>query len=148
VGVAGYRVYRGGVQVGTTTALQYLDSGLQPQTTYGYEVRAYDAAGNVGPAASASATTPGGADTVAPSVPSGLQATVLKGRKVRLSWNASTDNVGVAGYDVFRNGVQIAAPTGTSYTHRPPRGTFTYQVRARDAAGNVSALSVGVTVTT
>jgi len=146
--VAGYRVYRGGVQIGTTAALQYLDSGLQPQTTYGYEVRAYDAAGNVGPAAAASATTPGGADTVAPSVPSGLQATVLKGRKVKLSWNASTDNAGVVGYDVFRNGVQIAAPTGTSYTHRPPKGTFTYQVRARDAAGNVSGLSAGVTVST
>jgi len=147
VGVAGYRVYRGGVQIGTTTALSYLDTGLQPQTTYGYEVRAYDAAGNVGPAASASAITPA-ADNVAPSVPTGLQATALKGRKVRLSWNASADNVGVVGYDVFRNGAQIAAPTGTSYTHRPPKGTFTYQVRARDAAGNVSALSAGVTVTT
>ena len=148
VAVAGYRVYRNSVQVGTTTALSYLDSGLQPQTTYGYEVRAYDAAGNVGPAALASATTPGGADTVAPSVPTGLQATVLKGRKVRLSWNASTDNVGVVGYHVVRSSVQIAAPAGTSYTHRPPKGTFMYQVRARDAAGNVSGLSAGVTVTT
>lgn len=147
VAVAGYRVYRGGVQIGTTSALAYLDSGLQPQTTYSYEVRAYDAAGNVGPAVAASATTPG-ADTVAPSVPTGLQATILKGRKVRLSWSASNDNVGVVGYDVYRTGLAIAAPTGTSYTHRPPKGTFTYQVRARDAAGNVSGLSAAVTVTT
>ncbi len=145
--VAGYRVYRGGALMGTTTALSYLDSGLQPQTLYAYEVRAYDAAGNVGPAAAASATTPG-ADTVAPSVPTGLSATVLKGRKVRLSWNASTDNAGVVGYHVVRSSVQIAASTGTSYTHRPPRGAFTYQVRALDAAGNVSGLSAAVTVTT
>jgi chitodextrinase len=147
VGVAGYKVYRGGALVGTTSALSYLDSGLQPQTTYSYEVRAYDAAGNVGPAASASATTPG-VDATPPSTPNGLQATVQKGRKVALSWNASTDNVGVAGYDVLRNGVRISQPSGTSYTDRPGRGTFTYQVRARDAAGNLSGLSGGITVTT
>jgi len=147
VSVAGYRIYRDGVQVGTTTSLSYLDSGLLPQTPYDYEVRAYDSAGNLGPAAAASATTPG-ADTVAPSVPTGLTATVLKGRKVRLSWNASADNTGVVGYHVVRSSVQIAAPTSTSYTHRPPKGTFTYQVRARDAAGNASGLSAAVTVTT
>ena len=147
VGVAGYRVYRNGTQVDTTTALSYLDSGLLPQTPYTYEVRAYDAAGNVGPAATASATTPG-ADTASPSVPAGLTAKLQKGRKVLLSWNASNDNVGVVGYDVYRGGVRVAGPVGTSYTDRPGRGTFTYQVRARDAAGNVSGMSAAVTVTT
>jgi len=147
VSVAGYRVYRGGVLVGSTTALSYLDAGLQLQTTYAYDVRAYDAAGNVGPAATANATTPA-ADATAPSVPAGLKATVQKGRKVALSWNASSDNIGVVGYDVFRNGAKVAGPAGTSYTDRPGRGTFTYQVRARDAAGNVSGLSSSVTVTT
>ena len=146
VGVAGYRIYRDATLVGTTSALTYLDSGLQAQTPYSYEVRAYDAAGNVGAAASASTTTPG-ADGQPPSVPSGLQATAMKGKKVRLSWNASIDNVGVVGYDVFRNGVQIASPAVTSYTYRPPRGTFSYQVRARDATGNVSGLSPAVTFT-
>ncbi|MBM2822070.1 MAG: hypothetical protein HW413_816 [Thermoleophilia bacterium] len=147
VGVTGYRVYRGATLVGTTSALAYLDSGLQPQTQYAYEVRAYDAAGNVGPAAVASATTPG-ADTASPSVPTGLKATVKKGRKVVLSWNVSTDNVGVAGYDVYRGGVKVAGPSGPTYSDRPGRGTFTYQVRARDAAGNVSDLSAGIVVTT
>lgn len=147
VGVAGYQVYRNSALIGTTTALSYLDSGLQPQTSYGYEVRAYDAAGNVGPAATASATTPG-ADTASPSVPSNLKATLQKGRKVALSWNASTDDVGVAGYDVYRNDVRVAGPVGTSYTDRPGRGTFTYQVRARDAAGNASGMSTAATVKT
>ncbi len=147
VGVAGYRVYRGGSLIGTTSALSYLDSGLQPQTQYPYEVRAYDAVGNIGLAASASATTPG-ADTASPSVPTGLKAAVQKGRKVALSWNASNDNVGVVGYDVYRNGVKVAGPPGTSYSDRPGRGTFAYQVRARDAAGNISGLSAPVTVTT
>ena len=148
VGVAGYRVFRNGSQVTETTALSYLDTGRSPSTTYSYEVRAYDAAGNVGVPATASATTPAGGDTAAPSVPTGLTASVQKGRKVVLSWNASTDNVGVVGYDVYRNGSRIAGPTGTSYTDRPGRGTFTYQVRARDAAGNVSGPSVSVSVTT
>ncbi|MGH3135572.1 MAG: alpha-amylase, partial [Gaiellaceae bacterium] len=147
VGVAGYRVYRNGIQVGTTTMLAYSDTGLQPQTPYTYEVRAYDAAGSVGPAATASATTPG-VDTASPSVPTGLTAKVQKGRKVVLSWNASNDNVGAVGYDVFRSSVQVAGPAGTSYTDRPGRGTFSYQVRARDAAGNVSGMSTAVTVTT
>lgn len=71
-----------------------------------------------------------------------------KGRKVVLSWNASNDNAGVVGYEVVRNSVKVAGPSGTSYTDRPGRGTYTYQVRARDAAGNVSGLTAGVTVTT
>ena len=148
VGVAGYRVFRNGTQVIETTALSYLDTGRSPSTTYAYEVRAYDAAGNVGVPATASATTPGSGDNAAPSVPTGLKATVQKGRKVALSWNASTDNVGVVAYDLYRNGSRIAGPTGTSYSDRPGRGTFTYQVRARDAAGNVSGPSAGISVTT
>jgi hypothetical protein len=67
---------------------------------------------------------------------------------VALAWNTSTDNIGVVGYDVLRNGVRISQPLGTSYTDRPGRGTFTYQVRARDAVGNLSGLSSSVTVTT
>jgi chitodextrinase len=148
VGVAGYRVYRDGAQITQTGSLSYLDTGLAPQTTYAYQVRAYDAAGNVGPPASASATTPAAGDTVAPSAPTGLSAAVKKGRRVALSWNASSDNVGVVGYNVYRGGALIAQPTGTSYSDRPPRGTFTYVVRARDAAGNVSGPSASVTVTT
>jgi hypothetical protein len=73
---------------------------------------------------------------------------VQKNRRVVLSWNAATDNVAVVGYDVYRNGTRIAQPTGTSYSHRPPRGTSTYVVRARDAAGNASGPSASVTVTT
>jgi chitodextrinase len=148
VGVAGYRLFRNGSQVTETAALSYLDTGRSPSTTYAYEVRAYDAAGNVGGPATASATTPGGGDTAAPSVPTGLTATVQKGRKVALSWNASTDNVGVVGYDLYRNGSRVAGPAGTTYSDRPGRGTFTYQVRARDAAGNVSGPSASLTVTT
>ena len=148
VGVVGYRLYRGATLITDQPGLSFSDTGRSASTTYTYQVRAYDAAGNVGLPASASVTTPGSGDTTNPSVPTGLQASVAKGRRVSLGWSASSDNVAVVGYDVYRNGTRIAAPTGTSYDDRPGRGTFTYQVRARDAAGNLSALSAGVTVTT
>ncbi len=67
-----------------------------------------------------------------------------------LSWTAATDNYGVAGYYVYRNGTQIAAPSGTSYTDSSlsPSTTYSYTVKAADAAGNLSAASSAVGVTT
>lgn len=146
VGVSGYRVYRGGAEVATTTALSYTDSGLLPSTQYAYEVVAYDAAGNAsGPAATTGWTqTP---DLTAPSAPTGFTATVKSGRRVALAWNASTDNVAVASYRIYRNGSQVAQVTGTSYTDKPGRGTFTYYVVAVDTSSNLSAPSSSKTVT-
>ena len=70
VGVTGYRVYRGGVQVGTTASTTYTDSGLAASTTYGYTVRAYDAASNLGPASNtATATTQSGSAPPPPPPP-------------------------------------------------------------------------------
>src|SRR5207245_11098323 len=65
----------------------------------------------------AAAFKPAGADTTAPSVPTNLTASVISSSQINLSWNASTDNVGVAGYYVFRNGAQIAQVTATSYSN-------------------------------
>jgi chitodextrinase len=146
VGVTGYRVYRNGVQVGTTSELTYVDPDRAPLTTYSYEIRAYDAATNLGPAAVGTVTT-GAPQGVGPAVPASLRATVQSGRQVRLTWNASTDDVGVAAYEVFRNGRKLGEAAATSYVDRPGRGRFTYRVRARDTDGNVSQLSVAVTVT-
>jgi Gametolysin peptidase M11/Fibronectin type III domain len=137
VGVTGYRVYRGGTQIGSTTGLSYTDSGLTPSTTYAYEVRAVDAATNLGPPRAASATTPAQTDVTPPSAPA-LTATVVKGRRVELSWTASSDASGIAAYRVLRNGVQIAQTTARSLSDRPGRGTFTYVVRAVDGAGNTA----------
>jgi hypothetical protein len=97
-------------------------------------------------------TTPACPDTTPPSVPTGLNKTLLKCDKVSIAWNASTDDVGVTAYRVYRNGVLIAtvaAPT-TSYTDTTVAAetTYTYTVSAVDAAGNESAQSSGLTVTT
>ena len=89
-------------------------------------------------------TTP---DTTAPTVPTGLTA-VASASQVSLSWNASTDSIGVTGYRVYRNGTQIAAPASNSYIDgNLVPGTYSYTVAAVDTAGNVSAQSGSVSAT-
>ena len=140
VGVAGYRVSRDGTLLGTVTTTQYNDTGLVPLTTYSYTVVAVDAAGNTSGVATRSFTMPQ-ADTTAPTAPANLRATSLTKSKANLAWNASTDNVGVAGYRVYRNGVLVATVTGLTWTDSRQRLATTYFVRAFDAAGNASAQS-------
>ena len=94
-------------------------------------------------------TTPS-VDTTLPSTPIGLTAAVAGSSGANLSWSASTDNVGVTGYIVRRNGIQVATPATTSFadTGLSAATTYTYTVAARDAAGNTSPNSTSVNVTT
>ncbi|HMN47222.1 MAG TPA: family 31 carbohydrate-binding protein [Povalibacter sp.] len=91
-------------------------------------------------------------DVTAPSVPTGLQATAQNGHAVQLTWTASTDDKGVAKYDVYRNGgaTAVGSPTTNSFvnTGLNEQTAYTYRVRACDAAGNCSAQSAPVSVTT
>ena len=150
VGVTGYDVFRNGTQVGTTTTTSYQDTGLTAGTTYSYTVAAYDAAGNVSAQSTAASATTQAPDTTPPSVPAGLSATAVSSTQINLSWTASTDNVGVTGYDVFRNGTQVGTTTTTSYqdTGLTAGTTYSYTVAAYDAAGNVSAQSTAASATT
>ncbi|MEU9127683.1 glycosyl hydrolase family 18 protein [Kitasatospora sp. NPDC048540] len=87
-------------------------------------------------------------DTTAPSVPGGLQGALSGGSGAALSWTASTDNVGVAGYDVFDGAAKAATVTGTSATVTGlSAGAHAFTVVAFDAAGNRSAAAGPVTVT-
>src|SRR5881296_444460 len=88
------------------------------------------------------------ADTTPPSPPTGLTGAAAGSTGANLSWGASTDNVGVTGYTVRRNGVQVATPATTSYADTGLSvGTYSYTVAARDAAGNISANSTSVSIT-
>ncbi|HZI05435.1 MAG TPA: carbohydrate binding domain-containing protein, partial [Archangium sp.] len=89
-------------------------------------------------------------DSTAPSVPSGLAAPSKTATSVSLTWTASTDASGIAGYDVYRNGSLVGSPGSASYTDNGLSAgtTYSYTVRARDTAGNVSALSAALSVTT
>jgi chitodextrinase len=79
-----------------------------------------------------------------------LTATAISTSQVNLTWSASADNVGVTTYDVYRGGTKVATVATTSYgdTGRAASTQYTYTVRARDAAGNVSIASNAVSVTT
>jgi hexosaminidase len=89
-------------------------------------------------------------DQTAPSVPASVTATVLTSRSVLLTWSAATDNLAVTGYRVYRDGSDIAAVSGTTYTDTTLEGGTTYQytIKARDGTGNTSVESVPVSATT
>ncbi len=90
------------------------------------------------------------ADTTAPTAPASLRSTSISSTSVALAWNASTDNVGVTGYKVFRGSTQVGTATGTSFTvgGLSAATAYTFTVRAHDAAGNTSAASNALSVTT
>ncbi len=154
VAVTGYKVYRssgGGsyALIASPTTAYFADSGLTNNTAYSYKVSAVDAAGNTSPQSAIAAATPSaGADTQAPSVP-GAPAATPGSKQVSLTWSPSIDNVAVAGYRVLRNGVQVGAPSGTSFTDTGlTNGTsYSYTVAAVDAAGNASAPSSATSAT-
>jgi chitodextrinase len=155
VGVAGYTIYRDGTSLNTVsgTTLAYTDNTAQPSTSYSYTVDAFDAAGNhSAQSTAASVTTPSGSDTQAPSIPTGLIASAASATQVNLAWQASTDNVGVTGYTIFRNGTSLNTVSGTTlaYTDNTvqPSTSYFYTVDAFDAAGNHSAQSTAASVTT
>jgi len=157
VGVTGYRVLRGGVAIGqVTSGTQYVDTTTLPNTSYSYQVMAYDAANNTS-ALSAAATvkTPNQPDSQAPTAPANLQATAVNSKQINLTWTASTDNVGVAAYDIYRavgSGTPIKVGSVSTLTYGDTGLTantkYSYYVVARDAAGNISGPSATVTAQT
>lgn len=90
------------------------------------------------------------ADASAPTVPTGVTAAATSPFSADISWNASTDDIGIAGYDVFRDGVLVASLGNVltwTDTATLAGTTHQYAVRARDTSGNVSTLSDPVSVT-
>ncbi|KUN22892.1 chitinase [Streptomyces antibioticus] len=92
----------------------------------------------------------GGSDTQAPTAPAGLRSTAKTSSTVSLAWNASTDNVGVTAYDIYSGSNQVLSVSGTTATVSGLSAStaYTFTVKARDAAGNTSAASNAVSVTT
>ena len=152
VGVTAYEVFRGGVSQGTVTGTSYNATGLTASTAYSFTVRARDAANNNSAqngALSVTTSAPTG-DTQAPTVPTNLTSSNVTFSSLTLSWTASTDNVGVTAYEVFRGGVSQGTVTGTSYnaTGLTASTAYSFTVRARDAANNNSAQSSSLSITT
>jgi chitodextrinase len=145
----GYKVFRNGTQVAAPTGTTYTDSGLTPGTTYNYTVAAIDTGNHVsGQSTAASGVT--AADTTAPSVPANLRSTLKTASSVALAWDASTDNTGVKDYVIYRNGTQVGTSTTASFTDSAlvPNTAYSFTVKARDLANNLSAASSALSVTT
>ncbi|MBX4189188.1 fibronectin type III domain-containing protein [Candidatus Parcubacteria bacterium] len=130
----------------------YTLTGLQPGVQYGASIETVSMSGRVYASNpiyfSVGTTTLPTSDTTPPSTPNLSGA--LSGSSAALSWTASTDNVGVTGYKVYRNGALLTSLTSTSYTDSSVSAgtTYSYAVSAYDAAGNASAQSNSITLTT
>ncbi|MFJ4671208.1 discoidin domain-containing protein [Kitasatospora purpeofusca] len=149
VGVTGYDLYADGQLLTSVggSVLTYTDS-RPDSATVSYFVRAKDAAGNQSANSNTVTRTGQGGDTRAPSAPSGLAYTQAGPGQIRLSWQASTDDVGVTGYELYADGQLLTSVDGSVLTYtdsRPDSATVSYYVTARDAAGNRSASSNTVT---
>ena len=160
VGVVGYRVYRSASflkQVGGTSTSE---TGLSANTQYCYSVSAVDAASNESAQSAQQCATTlsgGGGDTTPPSTPTSLSVSIISSSQLNVTWTASMDNVGVTGYRLERcqgascsSFSQIATPATNSYSNTglSASTSYTYRVRAVDAAGNLSGYSNTYSATT
>ena len=173
-GVAGYKIFMNGKEIGTVASQKLEIQKLQASTTYTFAVSAYNQHGASSPqstlfkvtthapqlanasttatltSSSTLATSSSTPDTIVPSTPTHLSASAVSTSEIDLSWTASTDNVGVAGYRIFSGSAFIATSSGTSYksTGLLAGSTYPYAVAAYDAAGNASPQSASVGATT
>ena len=155
VGVVGYNVYLNEAKVNETliTTTEYDLTALTEETNYSVKVTAVDAAENEsGRSEAATFTTPKTQDTEAPSVPAGVTASDVTQTGAKITWTAATDNVGVAGYNVYlgESRVNTSPVTVTEYelSGLTANTEYTVTVSAVDAAGNESARSDAATFTT
>jgi chitodextrinase len=111
---------------------------------------AFDSLGNQGVSSTVTFTISNSGDITPPTTPAAVSAVAISASQINISWTASTDNVGVTGYKVYRNGTAIGTPSTTSYsdTGLLASTTYTYTVVAYDAAGNVSPNSSPASATT
>ncbi|GHE31826.1 hypothetical protein GCM10017673_38230 [Streptosporangium violaceochromogenes] len=140
VGVSRYGVYRDGTLVGEEYELTSTVEGLTAGQTYLIGVDAVDGNGNRSEKASVSVTVI--ADTAAPAVPGGLRITALGAGSFSLAWDASTDNIGVVGYGVYRNGAKVGDDQTTltkAFSGLVNGSAHTVEVDAVDMHGNRSA---------
>lgn len=157
VGVAKIEFYADGGLISSGTNQSYAwDTATVANGSHFLQAKAYDAAGNTSSSAvinvmvgNTISPPPTVLDLVAPTTPTNFRASLANaGRNIRLTWTASTDNVAVTGYNIYRGGLKIGSTTGAFYTDsQVNRGaSYAYTVAAYDAAGNISQYTVPITV--
>ncbi|MEI5992946.1 fibronectin type III domain-containing protein [Candidatus Enterococcus mansonii] len=153
VGVDKYEVYRNGSKIGESKTASFTANGLSADTSYTFSVVAVDKAGNRSTASAGLAIRTGKeliVDTQAPSQVTGVKASNITSTSAQVSWNPSTDNVGVDKYEIYRNGLRIGESRSTTFELNglTANTSYTISVAALDKAGNRSVLSAGLALKT
>ncbi len=151
VGVTQYNVYQNNTFIGSTASTNYSANGLTPSTTYSYYVNAQDAAGNIsGNSNSINVSTEEEADTQAPTAPTSLTAQTITETSIDLTWNSSSDNIGVLQYNLYVDNVYFGSTSTTSFSvlGLTENTSYDFYVNAEDVAGNLSNPSNTLTEST
>ena len=141
-GVAGYQIYRDGVQIGVTSATSYSDLNVVPDEAYFYQVSAVNGDGFASELSSAIGNI---LDTSPPSTPDGLAGTIVSSTEIDLVWNASTDpETGVQFYSILRDGLVIGTSTDAAFSDNgfDADSAVSYQVIATNNQNVSSAASL------
>lgn len=148
--VKGYNIFVDGSRRGSSVSNSYTIAGLDPDTEYSFQVSAYDYSFNESERSQAIVAQTSDTDRTPPSVPTGLELISVAENSVSISWNPSTDNVGVTGYNIYANGLRKATTTTLSHIldKLNPGITYSITVTAFDAESNESEFSEALEVTT
>ncbi len=166
-GIATYSIYRNGSFYATSNNTVFTDNNISGNTAYQYYVEAYDTSGNKSAVSSTlnitsiesptsgntpptGGGTPSNNDTVSPTTPSSLVAGNVLSSSVSFSWNASTDDTAVIGYNIYRNGNSIGIAITNTFVDNAVASSsnYVYSVQAYDAANNRSSLSSQINIST
>ena len=146
VRVTGYEIYRNGEKLVTTGRTEYIDQSLSPNTSYSYQVFAFDEERNYSEGSSVLKICTL-EDTEAPDTPQNLKFTAVTGSSLTLSWNPSRDNVATTGYIIYRDNEEIARVQNCGYKDAAldRNVEYSYMIKAYDDAGNTSDFSELIT---
>ena len=142
VRVTGYEIYRNGEKIMTTGRTEYIDQSLSPNTSYSYQVYAFDEERNYSEGSEVLKTSTL-EDTDAPDMPQNLKFAAVTGSSLTLSWNPSKDNVATAGYIIYRDNEEIARVEDCVFKDADLNRNieYSYMIKAYDEAGNTSDFS-------
>ena len=151
-GIAAYRVYRDGTLLGTAPPGRrvFRATLVRAGSSDTSRVQAVDGQGNVGPSTTVAAATARATEAAPPSAPPGLRAVSVTTNSVSLTWTRSTDNAGVRGYNVYRDGRYVGYSFTTAFTDTglASGATHQYRVYAFDHSANFSSRSSIITART
>lgn len=149
VGTTTYDVYEGEVLAGSTTSTTYTAAGLTANTLYSFTVVARDDFGAADATGALEVTTTA-SDLTPPTIPTDLTAGTITENSVQLTWTASTDDDGIAGYEVYEGATLVGSASGNSFTVTDllPATNYSFTVKAEDLSGNISDASTSLPVIT